>query len=95
MVTETLQDPNTAIVLTTLAFAFSNSIRNEVRKRQKNACAECGRVGKLQVHHRVPQCMGGDDTIENAIGLCPRCHSIADWEALHGRIIYPQLHFNT
>ena len=28
----------------------------------------------LEVHHRVPLSQGGDDTVENAIALCPNCH---------------------
>lgn len=28
----------------------------------------------LEVHHRQPLAKGGDDTVENAIALCPNCH---------------------
>ncbi|EPV1125427.1 HNH endonuclease [Vibrio harveyi] len=28
----------------------------------------------LEVHHIVPLAKGGDDTVENAIALCPNCH---------------------
>ena len=28
----------------------------------------------LEVHHKTPLAQGGDDTIENAIALCPNCH---------------------
>ena len=28
----------------------------------------------LEVHHRVPLAEGGEDTLENAIALCPNCH---------------------
>ena len=28
----------------------------------------------LEVHHRIPLADGGDDTVENAIALCPNCH---------------------
>lgn len=28
----------------------------------------------LEVHHRIPLSEGGDDTVENAIALCPNCH---------------------
>jgi hypothetical protein len=28
----------------------------------------------LEVHHRVPLSQGGEDTIENAMALCPNCH---------------------
>lgn len=28
----------------------------------------------LEVHHRVPLSKGGEDTVENALALCPNCH---------------------
>ncbi|CAE6853541.1 5-methylcytosine-specific restriction enzyme A [Paraburkholderia domus] len=28
----------------------------------------------LEVHHRIRLADGGDDTVENAIALCPNCH---------------------
>jgi 5-methylcytosine-specific restriction protein A len=28
----------------------------------------------LEVHHRLPLAMGGADTVQNAIALCPNCH---------------------
>ena len=28
----------------------------------------------LEVHHKTPLSKGGDDTVENAIALCPNCH---------------------
>lgn len=28
----------------------------------------------LEVHHKIPLAQGGDDTLENAIALCPNCH---------------------
>lgn len=28
----------------------------------------------LEVHHRTPLAEGGEDTIENALALCPNCH---------------------
>jgi len=34
----------------------------------------------LEVHHQLPLSEGGEDTVENAIALCPNCHR----EAHHG-----------
>ncbi len=31
----------------------------------------------VQVHHLIPQAAGGPDTLENAILLCPGCHTTA------------------
>lgn len=60
-------------------FAFSKELKEQVRKEQEGICGMCGRrVKKLQIHHRIPQSLGGKDTRENAIGLCSSCHKIAD-----------------
>lgn len=59
--------------------AFPLEIKKQVRKEQGNVCAMCGEeVKKLQIHHRIPQALGGKDTRDNAIGLCSDCHRIAD-----------------
>lgn len=56
----------------------------EVLERANGICEECGNKAPflrksdqsayLEVHHVVPLSAGGDDTVENAIGLCPNCH---------------------
>jgi len=28
----------------------------------------------LEVHHRVPLAENGEDTVENAVAICPNCH---------------------
>lgn len=28
----------------------------------------------LEVHHKIPLANGGDDTVDNAVALCPNCH---------------------
>lgn len=33
----------------------------------------------LEVHHRIPLANGGDDTVANAIALCPNCHREAHY----------------
>lgn len=61
----------------------------------KNARGECGaclkrapfnrrRDGRpyLEVHHKIPLADGGEDTVANAIALCPNCHR----EAHHGAL---------
>ncbi|NJR13449.1 MAG: HNH endonuclease [Phyllobacteriaceae bacterium] len=35
----------------------------------------------LEVHHRIPLAEGGDDTVANAIALCPNCHREAHFGA--------------
>lgn len=77
-----------------LAFAFSKTIREEVIRRQYGLCDMCKLPARLQVHHRVPHCQKGEDTIDNAVGLCEACHKTVDYEALHAGIIYPQRHYS-
>ena len=33
----------------------------------------------LEVHHRIPLAQGGNDTVANAIALCPNCHRAAHY----------------
>jgi hypothetical protein len=44
-------------------------------------CCICGRLHRVQVHHIVP----GDESIDNAIPLCPNCHDEAHTEHSPGR----------
>lgn len=56
----------------------------EVLIRAAGTCEDCGAPAPflraadgtpyLEVHHRIRLADGGDDTIENAIALCPNCH---------------------
>lgn len=50
-------------------FAFSKEIKKKVIEEQGGVCAISGQKTRLEIHHRVPQCKGGSDRIENAIGL--------------------------
>jgi len=70
----------TAFALYGLSFlAFSNELKERVRKEQGGRCDWCGKkVKKLQIHHIIPQRMKGKDTRENAVGLCDDCHRYWD-----------------
>ncbi|MEO7497747.1 MAG: HNH endonuclease signature motif containing protein [Massilia sp.] len=56
----------------------------EVLFRARGICGGCSNPAPfnrltdgtpyLEVHHRVHLANGGDDTVENAIALCPNCH---------------------
>ena len=56
----------------------------EVLLRAQGRCESChhdapflrkkDQTPYLEVHHRQPLSEGGDDTVENAIALCPNCH---------------------
>lgn len=61
----------------------------EVLERANGECERCNKKAPflkdtdespyLEVHHKIPLAEGGDDTIENAIGLCPNCHRHAHY----------------
>jgi hypothetical protein len=71
--------------------AFSEWIRRKVREEQGGIC-DCGcgqKPQKLEVHHRVPQSLGGADNEFNAVGLAPTCHHAWDDKALKEGVIYP------
>jgi 5-methylcytosine-specific restriction endonuclease McrA len=97
MISEMIRQPEVSVSLATLgllAMAFSKTVREEVRRRQGWMCDATGKfTEQLQIHHRLPHCRGGDDTIENAVGLCPEAHHEADMLAIKAGVIYPQRHW--
>ena len=60
-----------------------------VLNRANGVCEKCeqpapfirrsDRTPYLEVHHRTPLADGGEDTVENAIALCPNCHREAHY----------------
>jgi len=56
----------------------------EVLERSKGTCEHCGVFAPflrksdnspyLEVHHKIRLADGGEDTVENAIAICPNCH---------------------
>src|ERR1700733_9845821 len=46
----------------------------EVLERDGWRCQSCGCIEGLQVHHISPRSRLGDDTAENLIALCAKCH---------------------
>ncbi len=65
-------------------FIRNQNIVVEVLERANGICERCKKKAPfqrdsdgspyLEVHHKVPLAEGGDDTIGNAIALCPNCH---------------------
>lgn len=41
---------------------------------KRGACERCGSTRFLQVHHKVPRSVGGDDSDGNLMLLCYKCH---------------------
>lgn len=68
----------------TSAFIRSADVIVEVLERAKGICERCGRPAPfarardgtpyLEVHHLVPLAAEGEDTVANAVALCPNCH---------------------
>lgn len=77
------------IVIHGSVYAFSGTTKAKIIERQEGRCAECGSTGHLQCHHRVPQCMGGNDTEANGVALCPSDHKFWDNMTLKEGIMYP------
>ena len=73
-----------AVVSTVALFRRNPDVVAEVLERADGRCEECGKPapfikksdGKpyLEVHHKKQLAHGGDDTVENAIAVCPNCH---------------------
>jgi hypothetical protein len=54
--------------------------------QQKNKCAMCKKwLEDLEftLHHIVPRAKGGKDELDNLIGLCNKCHDIAEEKELN------------
>lgn len=72
------------IVQTSTAFIRNPDVIAEVLFLANGACGGCNKDAPfkrasdgspyLEVHHRVPLADGGEDTVANAIALCPNCH---------------------
>src|ERR1039458_5019371 len=58
---------------------FSDSVRREALVRSHRRCCVCheGAGRDVVLHHIIPEADGGPDTVDNAIVLCPYCHSEA------------------
>lgn len=72
------------IVVYTFVFKRNPDVVAEVLMRANGRCEKCGNSAPfirkkdnspyLEVHHKVQLSDEGEDTIENAIALCPNCH---------------------
>lgn len=69
---------------TVALFERNPDVVAEVLERAGDICELCGETAPfkrksdgspyLEVHHKVFLSKGGEDTVENAIALCPNCH---------------------
>ncbi len=83
-------------VLAVSTLNFSTMQKRKIRERQNYTCAEDGcevQDLSLQIHHRVPLSKGGDDVVENGVGLCKDHHKVYDELALKEKMIFPNIPF--
>lgn len=84
----------TRITVSLTIFNRNQYVVAEVLSRANGICEKCKMSAPfkkdicnepyLEVHHIIPLSEGGDDTVENAIGLCPNCHK----HAHYGKLTY-------
>lgn len=75
--------PETVQIITT-GFKRDPNVVAEVLEQANGICNYCKNEAPflratdgtpyLEVHHVIPLAKGGDDTVENAVALCPNCH---------------------
>ncbi|MES9972443.1 MAG: HNH endonuclease signature motif containing protein [Candidatus Thiodiazotropha sp.] len=70
----------------TISYTYNRNpdVVAEVLNRAKGICENCGKSAPfirasdntpyLEVHHKKQLSHGGEDTVKNAIALCPNCH---------------------
>ncbi len=71
-------------LVTTIVYDRNPDVVAEVLERANGNCEKCMQPAPflrasdgtpyLECHHKVPLSKGGEDTVENAIGVCPNCH---------------------
>ncbi|HEX8124258.1 MAG TPA: HNH endonuclease signature motif containing protein [Allosphingosinicella sp.] len=72
------------IIVQTLAYKRNPHVVAAVLERAAGTCERCGCAAPflrasdgepyLEVHHAVRLADGGDDTVDNALAVCPNCH---------------------
>lgn len=77
------------IATLTTTFKRNPDVIAEVLFRADGHCGECKKEAPftrrsngtpyLEVHHRKPLAEHGEDTVENAVALCPNCHRMAHY----------------
>lgn len=51
-------------------------VNKKLLKDKKGVCQVCGKTGQTDMHHIKTKGSGGDDTKENLIELCRKCHRL-------------------
>lgn len=73
-----------SVTVSTTIFRRNPDVVAEVLQKAEGQCGKCGNKAPfnrasdgtpyLEVHHSTPLSEGGEDTVANAIALCPNCH---------------------
>ena len=73
-----------SITVTSVVYDRNPDVVAQVLYMAKGSCQGCGNKAPfirrsdntpyLEVHHRNPLANGGEDTVSNAIAVCPNCH---------------------
>ena len=51
-------------------------VNKKLLKDKKGICQICGKTGQTEKHHKKTKGSGGDDTEENLIEVCRKCHRL-------------------
>lgn len=54
--------------------AVPKDLREQILERDNFRCQSCGEDNHLQVHHIKHRCDGGNNSPDNLITLCEKCH---------------------
>ena len=60
-------------------------LRKQVLRRDGWRCQACGTMSNLEVHHKQFRSQSGDDSEQNLITLCSKCHA-----AMHNGSRFPE-----
>ena len=52
-----------------------DTLRNQVLRRDGWRCQSCSTMSNLEVHHKEFRSQSGDDSEQNLITLCTKCHA--------------------
>ncbi len=54
----------------------SKAMQEYLTDNQITRCELCGMKKGLEVHHILPRVCGGDDSYDNMIAVCVKCHAL-------------------
>ena len=78
-----------AVLVSTVAYVRNPDVVAQALVDAAGYCQSCGSRAPflrksdgtpyLEVHHRIPLAEGGEDTVANAVALCPNCHRMVHY----------------